>query len=173
MDVVYFIRQVGTPFVKVGWTSSDPAARLSGLQTANPTELALERVVVGHGRETERMLHRKWRSRLVRGEWYRLSDAEVASPTFEPVDPPSAAPWVVHHLARYAQRVEVGANTVAQCAEGTGTHQAVVDAAKNLARAARALDAAVGAHCVGEVSELRERAAATMVRMGLLQRGEG
>jgi hypothetical protein len=78
---LYFIREVGTSYVKIG-ISSDPDGRLGDLQTGTPHDLFLE-YSIGPFRppsaagKWEEKLHRHLKSRHVRGEWYWLSEDEV------------------------------------------------------------------------------------------------
>lgn len=61
--------------------SKDPAGRLRGLQTGSSDELFLvESVGVGESdvREMERILHREFAHRRVRGEWFRCTPEEGA-----------------------------------------------------------------------------------------------
>ncbi len=72
---VYFIRS--GEFVKIG-ISDDPTDRMAELQVGNPVTLALEASV-----QTltpwldEDVLHDRFDSKRVRGEWFRLSTATV------------------------------------------------------------------------------------------------
>jgi hypothetical protein len=75
---VYFARAVGTDFVKIGFTSGEPVDRVRALSTACPHTLALESWFAGTA-DDERSIHRALAPRRVRGEWFRLSQAEVAS----------------------------------------------------------------------------------------------
>lgn len=69
-QVVYSIRAVGTPFVKIGETA-DLAKRLRQLQGANASRLRVEHAVEGDG-GLEALLHRRFAPRRVRREWFRF-----------------------------------------------------------------------------------------------------
>jgi len=73
---VYFIRQKGTNLVKIGKTMLDPMKRLAALQTASPYELELLAV---SDSESETYYHNLFRSKSVRGEWYRLEEVDIVS----------------------------------------------------------------------------------------------
>ncbi len=77
---VYFIQQrcgCGPGPIKIG-VATDPLARLCGLQTANPLELALVALVPGSYKR-ERELHKQFQSaRLGCTEWFRPSADLVA-----------------------------------------------------------------------------------------------
>jgi hypothetical protein len=66
---IYFIRQGPDGPIKIG-VSSRPKKRLTTLQTANPTDLVLLGIIRG-GEEVEQKLHERFKSFLIRGEWYR------------------------------------------------------------------------------------------------------
>jgi hypothetical protein len=73
---VYFIRAVGTPFVKIGFTRN-LVKRLKLAQWHCPYELKLIHVAEGD-RIAERDFHWRFHKRRVRGEWFRYSDSELA-----------------------------------------------------------------------------------------------
>ena len=73
---VYFIRQKGTNLVKIGRTLSDPIKRMAALQTANPHDLELLAI---SDDAPEAYYHGLFRSKSVRGEWYRLEDNDIVS----------------------------------------------------------------------------------------------
>jgi hypothetical protein len=70
---VYFIVCHETGRVKIGFTMGDPTKRARSLQTGCATELAVMAYHPGT-RETERILHDRFASRRVRGEWFQISD---------------------------------------------------------------------------------------------------
>lgn len=74
--MVYFIRAAGTDYVKVG-SAKDPWIRLKGFQVGCPLKLELECVLPG-SRSVENYFHQRLKSRSVHGEWFRLSQREVA-----------------------------------------------------------------------------------------------
>ena len=65
--LVYFIGAADGP-VKIGM-AVDPLARLSGLQSANPRELAILAIAKG-GRQAELRYHWRFRAIRIRGEWF-------------------------------------------------------------------------------------------------------
>jgi len=68
---VYFIRQRGTNFVKIG-KSQNPIARLSNLQTSTPTVLEMMGYVPQNKRFNEETLHKRFAAHRVQGEWFSL-----------------------------------------------------------------------------------------------------
>ena len=79
--MIYFVRAVGTDFVKIGFTAG-VRGRVAAMATGCPHDLVPERVVdvVGATVDAESELHRLIRQktkRHARGEWYRLSAEEV------------------------------------------------------------------------------------------------
>ena len=74
---VYFIREVGTHFVKIGYTENLDN-RLSALRTGSASELQIEFTAEGNYK-TERELHEALAQRRVRGEWFSLPLLEVQS----------------------------------------------------------------------------------------------
>ena len=78
---LYFIREVGTEYVKVG-ISYNPDKRLVDLQTGTPHDLELV-VSIGpfqpasDAGKWERWLHKNLKGRHIRGEWYYLSQKEI------------------------------------------------------------------------------------------------
>ena len=72
---VYFVRLLGSPFVKVGLTGQPMYVRLGQLQTANPHKLQTEfQFLTPHCSRFETSLHAylKKHDKHVRGEWFRL-----------------------------------------------------------------------------------------------------
>jgi hypothetical protein len=59
-------------FVKIG-IATDPAQRLTALQTGNPRPLKLLAQFIGD-REFEAKLHRDYAHLRVHGEWFRVED---------------------------------------------------------------------------------------------------
>lgn len=74
---VYFIRQVGTDLVKVGF-SDDIKRRLRELQAATAHELELDAAIIGT-KAIEVEIHRRLKRKgmHVRGEWFRLDEDQV------------------------------------------------------------------------------------------------
>jgi hypothetical protein len=74
---VYFVQQVGAPWVKIGVTRTVNAPlRLAQLQIGNPSPLALRRLVAGDF-YAEAVLHAAFADRRIRGEWFD-ADADLA-----------------------------------------------------------------------------------------------
>jgi hypothetical protein len=73
--IVYFIRAEESKRVKIGFTSTDPSARLATLQTGSPERLRLVAAVPG-SMELERNLHEMLSASRIHGEWFR-STADV------------------------------------------------------------------------------------------------
>ncbi len=78
---VYFVRCETTRLVKIGFTVGSVKERLSSLQTGSASELFLIAAVMGSEAD-EKALHRKYDHVRVRGEWFRLTDGEVATEVF-------------------------------------------------------------------------------------------
>jgi len=71
--VIYFIKEVGGEYVKIGYTSGNtPADRIQTLQIGNPRELVLLYAEPGE-QDRERLFHRIFADDRVRGEWFKLS----------------------------------------------------------------------------------------------------
>lgn len=68
--MIYFIQDTRTFAIKIGYTGSEPEARMAALQTGNPGELWLLCTMPGDlAREAE--LHRDLADSRERGEWFR------------------------------------------------------------------------------------------------------
>lgn len=67
--VVYFARAEESRRVKIGFTATEPSARLASLQTGSPERLRLVAVVPG-SIELERCLHDLLRASRLHGEWF-------------------------------------------------------------------------------------------------------
>ncbi|GGS96348.1 GIY-YIG nuclease family protein [Streptomyces violaceus] len=70
VDKTYLIGMEGSPFVKIGYTSGDPKARLARLQTGQPAQMSLLWSTEGF---YESALHKRFAAHRVRGEWFDLS----------------------------------------------------------------------------------------------------
>lgn len=70
--MIYFVRSIGAPFVKIG-VAADVAERVKTLQTAYPQELRVQAVLPGSF-ATERGLHELFESSHHKGEWFRYND---------------------------------------------------------------------------------------------------
>lgn len=71
--LVYLIECQG--LIKIG-VSADPETRLKELGTGSPHQHSLLKVIPG-GFEVERMLHKKFSDKRVRGEWFRLTSEDL------------------------------------------------------------------------------------------------
>lgn len=71
-EQVYFIENVETKRIKVGFTDGCVAARLRTLQTGSDAKLRLLGVLESSGQNgtTEQQLHRRFRLHHYRGEWF-------------------------------------------------------------------------------------------------------
>jgi hypothetical protein len=76
---VYIVRSVGTCLVKIGFTGRRVEQRVLELQIGSAGQLVLERVFDGVYQATERYFHDAFRVRRRHGEWFELTEAEVAS----------------------------------------------------------------------------------------------
>lgn len=72
MTQVYFIENVETRRIKVGFTEGSPTKRLAALQTGSDAQLRLLGVVPSAADKgtTELQLHRRLRRFHYRGEWF-------------------------------------------------------------------------------------------------------
>jgi len=72
---VYFIKQQGTNYIKIGFSRSYPGKRLPLLQTGNPGELKLLGwLYVLRAREVEKTFHEILANKRQVGEWFSVSD---------------------------------------------------------------------------------------------------
>ena len=72
-EYVYFIRAVGTDFVKIGYTSTTVRGRMNTLSTSCPHELeCLFLIPSENALETEREIHDRLREFQKKGEWYEI-----------------------------------------------------------------------------------------------------
>ena len=60
---------------KIGYTDRPISERLRELQTGNPQTLELVLCLKDGTFATEQAIHRNWQSDLIRGEWFRDSEA--------------------------------------------------------------------------------------------------
>jgi len=76
--MIYFIRQKGTNYIKIGYTARDVSARLRELQTSNP--LPLEIILTLEGDEIrEQEMQRRYYQYLSTGgtEWFNIPDTII------------------------------------------------------------------------------------------------
>jgi hypothetical protein len=77
---IYVILDITSGYYKVGWApSGDVRRRLRALQTASPHELRLVTSFEVLTPQAERRLHDIFLSQRIRGEWFYLSEQDVAS----------------------------------------------------------------------------------------------
>jgi hypothetical protein len=73
-DLVYFVQDTASGYVKIGFTSKPIEQRLRLLQTGNPNPLAILALAPGAPVEEHR-LHRRFDSDRYRREWFKPSPA--------------------------------------------------------------------------------------------------
>lgn len=95
---VYFIRVRGTNIVKIG-SSERPDDRIQQLQVGSPHELELLGTCDSPSDEfsdsdgmSEKYYHRRFANRRIRGEWFRLTNDDLASIEEAEFDPHSL--WI-------------------------------------------------------------------------------
>jgi hypothetical protein len=81
LHYVYFIRELGSHYVKIGY-SNDPESRLRDLQTGNPHTLELTHLIqltdLSAARRIEKTFHDRYARSRTQGEWYILSENDLA-----------------------------------------------------------------------------------------------
>ena len=70
-SMIYFIREEGSNYVKIGQTRM-PGDRLKELQISNPRELRVVKLFEAPS-QAESILHAMFREERVRGEWFKMS----------------------------------------------------------------------------------------------------
>jgi hypothetical protein len=75
--MIYWIKAGDTGAVKVGYAARDVPARVRLLQTGCPWPLILMRTEPGE-RDLEAALHRHYRPKHLRAEWFALTEQDVA-----------------------------------------------------------------------------------------------
>lgn len=76
-NCVYLIQEDFCGLVKIG-IAADPVKRMANLQTACPQKLSLVAVLrTDRASEVEVGLHTQFSEKHVRGEWFRLTEADV------------------------------------------------------------------------------------------------
>lgn len=78
---VYLIAAGNTGIVKIGWTLESVEARLQNLQCGNHEELVVVGTING-GPWVERVMHKHFADRRVKGEWFRFHEDML---TFDPL----------------------------------------------------------------------------------------
>ena len=81
LHYIYFIRESGSHYVKIGY-SNDPPSRLGELQTGNPHTLEILFLVqltdLSAARRIEKSFHDRYARSKTQGEWYILSENDLA-----------------------------------------------------------------------------------------------
>lgn len=107
--MIYFLRAVGTEFVKIGHCGSDILKRRSAIQTGCPFDLVVEATRPGNQID-ENDLHEELNDKRVRGEWFRLTREEVYDLGSRPPEDPGRCPsprsfgydfYVITKIAEY------------------------------------------------------------------------
>lgn len=74
--MVYFfegVNELSEPMVKIGFTDGEtPEQRLKACQTGSPVKLKIIGFIPAGRRNTEAMLHRRFRKHRSHGEWFYL-----------------------------------------------------------------------------------------------------
>jgi hypothetical protein len=78
---VYFFRQVGSPYVKIGFTNSESvASRFAMFKMYAPMGANIEAVIeTAHAKDLESELHKKYKAKRVGGEFFQMTAEEVES----------------------------------------------------------------------------------------------
>lgn len=78
---VYFFRQVGSPYVKIGFTNSESvASRFAMFKMYAPMGANIEAVVeTANAKDLESELHKKYNAKRVRCEFFQMTSEEVES----------------------------------------------------------------------------------------------
>jgi len=74
---VYFMRAGSDGLVKIG-CATDVEKRRAELQTGCPATLEVIATIPG-GRDREKALHAHWKHRRVRGEWFKITEADISA----------------------------------------------------------------------------------------------
>jgi hypothetical protein len=76
---VYFFRQVGSPYVKIGFTNSESVAiRFTSFKMYSPIGAIIEAVIESsNAKELETALHKKYEAKRVSGEFFQMTPEEV------------------------------------------------------------------------------------------------
>jgi hypothetical protein len=120
--VIYLIRNKANGYVKIGF-SKDPWARLASLQTGSSDDLVLLGKTSG-SLEMEANLHQAFRTKRIRGEWFRLSPADCRS-ILNPPPLTTVMEWIAAGLFDNEDEIR-GAMKLAnqQALEGAGENTA-------------------------------------------------
>lgn len=71
-------------YYKIGWTHSSPRKRRSAVQMSCPLKVTLVGVVEGT-RADEHAWHEKFHDKQVQGEWFQLTEEDIAHILHDPV----------------------------------------------------------------------------------------
>jgi len=76
---VYFFRQVGSPYVKIGFTNSESVAmRFTSFKMYSPMGAIIEAVIeTSNAKALEGELHRRYSAKRVEGEFFQMTPEEV------------------------------------------------------------------------------------------------
>jgi prophage antirepressor-like protein len=77
--LVYFIKQKGSPYIKVGRTSESITTRLQQLQVGNPNELEVLSYFHCDSVAVESQIHKEYKEFRHRGEWFSLTDEQLSA----------------------------------------------------------------------------------------------
>lgn len=81
IGIVYFIQDVARGYTKIGRTCSPVEERLKNLQTGNPDELTIYKVItctdILPSCNLEKLLHDKFHDYHIRGEWYNITNVQI------------------------------------------------------------------------------------------------
>lgn len=75
--MIYVLRTMGAPFIKIGFSAGDIGARMLTLQTGCPFTIELIHVRAGEIND-EKSLHRKLKSFRASGEWFHMTKETLA-----------------------------------------------------------------------------------------------
>lgn len=84
--MIYFFKDTGNGAIKIGYTgANDPKERLSQCQTGNPNKLICLGTIPGD-KEYEAILHNCFHDHHLSGEWYNISEKQVAELLLEKLE---------------------------------------------------------------------------------------
>ena len=96
--MIYFIQDTVTKAVKIGH-GVNPEKRLEQCQVGNANALTMIGVLEG-GRPEERLLHQRFASHRMRGEWFRGDDKLLSAIRAMPIKEISFMEWVFRQSGR-------------------------------------------------------------------------
>lgn len=90
--MIYFIKEPTQGFIKIGYTQ-DIDKRFPQIQSGNPYELSIIRIIQNGNREIEKKLHGHFKDLHVTGEWFKfteemlvISENELTIPFINPLN---------------------------------------------------------------------------------------